>query len=413
MEFLLWFLGGFVFGGGVMYFIRPRGANPDVSAAVDYLKQELATARRENADLISQVAHAKAQIQTLEHVRGEMLAEFKNVSAQLLESSRKSAVEQQTKNFDTTITPFKERLEKMNADFNAQIKDMLKNATENRTSIQEQLKSMMASSTSLQKEAADLTAALRGNKKIQGNWGEIQVGRLFEILGWQDGVQYEYQKHLSDNRDIPDYIVHMPGDKHFVVDAKVSLNSYMDYLATEDPSEKNKMWKSFVDAIKNHITELGKKNYSAVVDRKFDYVCMFMPLEHAYIELMNRDKEIYKFAYDNGVTIATPSLLLPMLRTIDTLMKIEKQNQNVGRIVEMAEKLYNKYANFTEDYEKIGKAISGLQKSYDDSKLKLTGRGGMASWLEKMKKQGGLTNLKTPALEIADDNDAGDENDDE
>ena len=402
------FVVGLFLGAGIMYLMRPRG-NKDLSAAMDYLKQELATVRRENTDLIGRIAAAQTQIQTLEHVRGEMLTEFKNVSAELLESSRKSAVEQQTKNFDTTITPFKERLEKMNADFNAQIKDMLKNTTENRTSIQEQLKSMMASSTSLQKEAADLTAALRGNKKIQGNWGEIQVGRLFEILGWQDGVQYEYQKHLSDNRDIPDYIVHMPGDKHFVVDAKVSLNSYMDYLATEDAIEKNKLWKSFVDAIKNHITELGKKNYSAVVDRKFDYVCMFMPLEHAYIELMNRDKEIYKFAYDNGVTIATPSLLLPMLRTIDTLMKIEKQNQNVGRVVEMAEKLYNKYANFTDDYEKIGKAISGLQKSYDDSKVKLTGKGGMASWLEKMKKQGGLTNLKTPALEITDDNDAGDD----
>jgi len=408
MEILLGFVVGLFLGAGIMYLMRPRG-NKDLSAAMDYLKQELATVRRENTDLIGRIAAAQTQIQTLEHVRGEMLTEFKNVSAELLESSRKSAVEQQTKNFDTTITPFKERLEKMNADFNAQIKDMLKNTTENRTSIQEQLKSMMASSTSLQKEAADLTAALRGNKKIQGNWGEIQVGRLFEILGWQDGVQYEYQKHLSDNRDIPDYIVHMPGDKHFVVDAKVSLNSYMDYLATEDAIEKNKLWKSFVDAIKNHITELGKKNYSAVVDRKFDYVCMFMPLEHAYIELMNRDKEIYKFAYDNGVTIATPSLLLPMLRTIDTLMKIEKQNQNVGRVVEMAEKLYNKYANFTDDYEKIGKAISGLQKSYDDSKVKLTGKGGMASWLEKMKKQGGLTNLKTPALEITDDNDAGDD----
>lgn len=402
MEILLGFIIGFIAGGGIIYLIRPK-APKDMSGAIDYLKQELATLRSENADLIGRIAAAQTQIKTLEHVRGEMLTEFKNVSAELLEASRKSAVEQQTKNFDTTISPFKERLEKMNADFNAQIKDMLKNTTENRASIQEQIKSMMASSTSLQKEAADLTEALRGKKKLQGNWGEIQVGRLFEILGWQDGVQYEYQKHLSDNRDIPDYIVHMPGDKHFVVDAKVSLNSYMDYLASDDEAEKSRLWKAFVDATKKHIVELGNKHYNTVVDKKFDYVCMFMPLEHAYIELMNRDKDIYKYAYDNGVAIATPSLLLPMLRTIDTLMKIEKQNQNVGKIVDMASDLYNKYANFTAEYDKIGNAISSLQKNYDASKIKLTGKGGMASLLEKMKKQGGLTNVKTPALELNDE----------
>ncbi len=401
MEIALAFFVGLLIGAGVTYFMRPHGDKTD-NGAIEYLKQELATARRENTDLIGRIAAANAQIKTLEHVRGEMLGEFKNVSAELLEISRKSAVEQQTKNFDISITPFKERLEKMTVDFNTQIKEMLKNTTENRASIQEQLKNMMASSSSLQKEAADLTEALRGKKKLQGNWGEIQVERLFEILGWQVGVQYDVQKHLSDNRDIPDYIVHMPGDKHFVVDAKMSLNSYMDYLAADDDAEKSKLWRAFVDATKKHISELGNKNYNMVVDKKFDYVCMFMPLEHAYIELMNRDKEIYKYAYDNGVAIATPSLLLPMLRTIDTLMKIEKQNQNVGRVVEMAENLYNKYAAFSVEYKKIGGAIESLQNVYNDSHKKLTGRGGMASLLEKMKKQGGLTNVKTPALEIND-----------
>lgn len=401
MEIALAFFVGLLIGAGVAYFMRPHSDKTD-NGAIEYLKQELATARRENTDLIGHIAAANAQIKTLEHVRGEMLGEFKNVSAELLEMSRKSAVEQQTKNFDISITPFKERLEKMTTDFNTQIKEMLKNTTENRASIQEQLKNMMASSSSLQKEAADLTEALRGKKKLQGNWGEIQVERLFEILGWQVGVQYDVQKHLSDNRDIPDYIVHMPGDKHFVVDAKMSLNSYMDYLATDDDAEKSKLWRAFVDATKKHISELGNKNYNMVVDKKFDYVCMFMPLEHAYIELMNQDKEIYKYAYDNGVAIATPSLLLPMLRTIDTLMKIEKQNQNVGRVVEMAENLYNKYAAFSVEYKKIGGAIESLQNVYNDSHKKLTGRGGMASLLEKMKKQGGLTNVKTPALEIND-----------
>ena len=171
------------------------------------------------------------------------------------------------------------------------------------------------------------------------------------------------------------------------------------------------MWKSFVDAIKNHITELGKKNYSAVVDRKFDYVCMFMPLEHAYIELMNRDKEdIYKYAFDNGVTIATPSLLLPMLRTIDTLMNVEKQSKNVGKIVEFAEKLYDKYAGFTEDYVKIGNALKTLDKNYKEGMGKLaTGSGSMSSWFNKIKKQGGLSVTKNLAITSEDTDNGGDD----
>ncbi|MFQ6778327.1 MAG: DNA recombination protein RmuC [Alphaproteobacteria bacterium] len=395
---------GIILGVIIGYFMYHRGGN-DGGVVIDMLKTELSNLRRENVRLIGECAGAREKISTLENVRGEMLREFKNVSSELLDATRKSALEEQQKNMGITITPFREQLEKMKTDFDAQIKDMLKNSTENRASLEEQIKNMMESSGALKKEASDLTTALRGNKKVQGNWGEIQVERLFEILGWEPGVQYEAQKHLSDNHDIPDYIVHMPGDKHFVVDAKMSLNSYMDYLSCEDLIEKNRLWKCFVDATKKHITELGDKNYNRVVDKKFDYVCMFMPLEHAYIELMNRDKEdIYKYAYDRGVVIATPSLLLPMLRTIDTLMRVEKQSKNVEKIVEYAEKLYEKYAGFTEDYKKIGTALDTIQNAYNGGLNKLSdGRGSISGWFDKIKKQGGLSVSKNIALPYKDE----------
>ncbi len=406
------FIIGAIVGAIVGYFSHPK--NNDLSAANDLLKAQIADARRENANLIARTAAAEERVRNLTNVREEMLKDFKNISAELLTQTRKAANEEQTKNLNTTIAPFREQIEKLTTDFNKQIKDMLKDSTENRASIEGQLKNMMESSSALKKEAADLTDALRGKKKLQGNWGEIQIARLFEILGWQEGVQFDAQSHLSGGRDIPDYIVHMPGDKHFVVDAKMSLNSYMDYLATDDPAQKQHYWRAFVDATKKHIVELGKKNYNAVVDCKFDYVCMFMPLEHAYIELMNGDRDnIYKFAYDNGVAIATPSLLLPMLRTIDTLMKVEKQSKNVERIVEYAKKLYEKYAGFTEDYKKIGNALDTLRTTYDAGMGKLVdGRGSISGWLEKLKKQGGLPVTKQLVLP-AKDTDMDEDEDDE
>lgn len=412
MDLISVFVGiliGVAIGFVIARTMRTQNASPD--ASIGLLKEQIARMQRENANLIARASSADARVKMLEDMRGKMMAEFKNISMDVLAQTRKMANEEQTQTLNTTITPFRTQIEKLTDDFNKQIKDILKNSTENRASLESQIKNMMDSSAALKKEASDLTEALRGKKKLQGNWGEIQVERLFELLGWQEGVQFEAQKHLSNGRDIPDYIVHMPGDKHFVVDAKMSLNSYMDYLATDDAAEKQRLWRAFVDATKKHIEELGNKNYNQVVDRKFDYVCMFMPLEHAYIELMNRDKDdIYKYAFENGVTIATPSLLLPMLRTIDTLMRVEKQSKNVSKIVEYAEKLYEKYAGFTEDYKKIGDGLNNARKLYDDGLKKLTtGRGSISGWFDKIKKQGGLTVSKNLALSADKVDDSDDE----
>ena len=412
MDLISVFVGiliGVAIGFVIARTMRTQNASPD--ASIGLLKEQIARVQRENANLIARASSADARVKMLEDMRGRMMAEFKNISMDVLAQTRKMANEEQTQTLNTTITPFRTQIEKLTDDFNKQIKDILKNSTENRASLESQIKNMMDSSAALKKEASDLTEALRGKKKLQGNWGEIQVERLFELLGWQEGVQFEAQKHLSNGRDIPDYIVHMPGDKHFVVDAKMSLNSYMDYLATDDAAEKQRLWRAFVDATKKHIEELGNKNYNQVVDRKFDYVCMFMPLEHAYIELMNRDKDdIYKYAFENGVTIATPSLLLPMLRTIDTLMRVEKQSKNVSKIVEYAEKLYEKYAGFTEDYKKIGEELTRAQTAYDGGLKKLTdGRGSISGWFDKIKKQGGLTVSKNLALSADKVDDSDDE----
>ncbi len=382
---IVYLIAGIVVGIVIGRLSKPQADTAGLERVNLEYKKEIDKTRDEIKRLVAERADINARYDELKKAREVMPLEFESLSNKVLESQIKNATEKQTKTLDDFMKPFREQMVLMQ-----------KQATENKTSFEEQIKYVK----DWHKEAIELKDALRGKKKLQGNWGEIQIERLFEILGWEKGVQYSVQEHASGGRDIPDYIVNMADGRRFVVDAKMSLNSYMDYFAADEGVEKNAKWREFVDATKKHITELGAKNYQDAIDNKFDYVCMFMPLEHAYIELMNRNDDIYRFAYENGVTIATPSLLLPLLRSIDTIFKIEKQNKNVVKIVDMTKKLYEKYVGFTEDYKTIGTNLERLQKAFDDGNKKLTsGSGNLSGWFEKIRKQGGISVNKTIALE--------------
>jgi DNA recombination protein RmuC len=178
--------------------------------------------------------------------------------------------------------------------------------------------------------------------------------------------------------------VYLSEGKNFVIDAKATLNSYIDYVNEQDDAERTKHWKKFVDATRAHIDELSKMGYNKIVDDKFDFVCMFMPFEHAYIDLMAREKDIYKYAFEKNIAIVTPSLLLPMLRTIDTLMRVEKQNRSVKQAIDLIEKMKDSYVGFLEEYEKVGKKISSLKVDFDDAKKKLDGRQGVSGYMKKV-----------------------------
>ncbi|MDR0449255.1 MAG: DNA recombination protein RmuC [Rickettsiales bacterium] len=325
-------------------------------------------------------------------VNSKMADQFKLISAELLEHQKKSVAETQQEKLGVMLDPL-----------NNQIKDVIKNFTENKVSFAEQMKNMIAQSGALQKEAADLANALK-HKKQQGNWGEFQLERIFEILGFVEGREYSKEEFArgEDGRAVrPDYVLNLPNNRRVIIDSKLSLESYMKFANTEDPAERKKYIKEFVAATKKHIDTLGGKEYqNKLKDSQLDYVFMFMPLEHSYLAALEEEPELYQYSFKNNVALATPSLLFPMMRTIDTMLKIDKRDKNIESVVDMVNKLYEKYVGFTESFADVGERLKKANESYGTALDRISkGNGNMAGWIAKIKDKSGIQSNKKPAIE--------------
>ena len=313
---------------------------------------------------------------------------FKNISNEIIKQQRSDFTEQQK----NVLDPFKEQL---NA-FKISIDNINKTNIENKTSLEEQIKNLSINNENLQKEARDLTIALKGEKKTQGNWGEFQLERLLEISGLKEGVDYSKQETtISEDGEIhrPDFIINLPDNKRVIVDSKVSLNNYLNYVNSEDKKDKENFLKEYIKDLKNHIKELGDKKYQKELkSQSLDYVFMFVPLERAYIDAIDNcidNTDIFKYAYDNNVAIATPSSLIPVLRIIKHLWSIETQNKKTEKIVELGKNIYEKLYNFQEKMKNIGENIKKLGNTYSESyKYLYTGNANVFKSAENLKSCG-------------------------
>jgi len=301
-----------------------------------------------------------------------------------------------------------EQMDKLKAEFDNKVKALIKDSAESKTSFAEQMKSMMAQSGALQKEAADLANALK-HKKQQGNWGEFQLERIFEILGFEEGREYDKEVFAkSEGGNVrPDYVLNLPNNRRVIIDSKLSLESYVKYANAEDEAEKKKYIKEFVAATKKHIDKLGSKEYqSKLKDSQLDYVFMFMPLEHSYLMALEEEPELYQYSFKNNVALATPSLLFPTMRTIDTILKLDKRDKNIEEVIDMVNKLYDKYVGFTESFGDIGDKLDKAQKSYESARGQLSsGKGNMSGWLDKIRGKSGIQSNKKIAIEFDGSND--------
>ena len=357
---------------------------------------------QENAKITTQLAHEKQRVEDMKAVREELGLTFKNISHEILKEQKKDFGEAQKLTFDAHITPLKSEIQS----FKTQIAEMNKEHLVGRTSLSEQLKQFEKMNLSLQKEAAELANALKGNKKLQGNWGEIQLEKLFEITGLKENINYQKQEssQTDEGRKIPDYILTLPDNRQVIIDAKVSLNHYMQYINTEDPDEKEQSLRQYIADIRNHIKRLSSKEYAKLLQaQSLDFVFMFMPLEHAYIEALQCEPRLYENAYQNNVAITTPSSLLPVLRTIELLWKIEKRHKNVERIADLGGQLYDKLVNFSESMVNMGTHLGRAQQAYDEALKRLKdGRGNAIQTAEKLRELGANTS-KTFDVQLIED----------
>ena len=329
------------------------------------------------------------KIRLLKEAKEELSKEFQHLSSQIFEEKTKQFSQTHKSQFEMLLQPFREQI----ANFSLQSKEQFLSETKERHLLRDELLRLKQMNEQLSQDALNLTKALKGENKTQGNWGEIVLERVLEQSGLREGVEYELQKSYK-NEDgktyRPDVIVHLPHERDVIIDAKVSLAAYDRYVAADDANEKQQALKEHLLSVSSHIKGLGTKRYEKLEGVKtLDYVLLFMPIEGAFMLALQEDGSFFKRAYENNILVVSPATLLVTLRTIEHIWRTRRQEESAQEIVKEAEAMYEKLVLFVEDMEAIGGALSKTQSSYESAMKRLSfGRGNVIARAQKLKELG-------------------------
>ena len=370
------------------------------------LKQEaLITEARllaENQSLSDRLVKQKAE---LEDLQKRLTLEFENIATRILRQNATEFRENNLKTLGDILTPFRERIQS----FEKQVQDTYNLELRDKASLQQEVKGLFELSKKLSEEANNLTRALKGDVKKQGNWGEVILERVLERSGLTKGVEYEMQYSVrSNDGDVlrPDVVIKLPDNKHLVVDSKVSLVAYEQFVSADLPEEKERHLKAHIESIRNHIKGLGEKNYQNAegIDSP-DFVLLFMPIEPAFSAAVQLDTDLFNFAWERKIVIVSPSTLLATLRTVSSVWKHEKQTQNAIEIARQGGEMFDKFTAFLKDMEAIGELIGRLEKVYGEAKKKLVdGKGNLINKARKLEQLGAKASKAFPATFLTNDN---------
>lgn len=333
--------------------------------------------------------NAEEKIQLLDEAKEALRSQFENLANQIFEKKSKSFDELQQKNLGMLLQPFREQI----TQFSKQTEERFVKESSDRAVLHKEISLLKTLNERIGEDALNLTKALKGENKLQGNWGEIVLERILEQSGLREGSEYETQGTFKDENGRilrPDVIVHLPQEKDIIIDSKVSLVAYEAFMTAEDPADKERALKQHLQSIQMHIKGLSEKRYENLPGvRTLDFVLLFMPIEGAFLLALEQDNSFFKTAYEHNIMVVGPSTLLVTLRTIEHIWRTERQEQNAQEIVRQAENLLDKFAAFAEDMNKIGVNIERTQNAYDDAMNKLsTGKGNLIRRAENMKKLG-------------------------
>tara|TARA_B110000459_G_scaffold125243_1_gene137569 strand:+ start:2024 stop:3427 length:1404 start_codon:yes stop_codon:yes gene_type:complete len=366
----------------------------NLSEQKSLLLTENAQLKESNQNVTDKLTDQKAEVDQLQK---KFTLEFENIANKLLKQNTTDFAEANQKRLSEILDPLKENIKT----FEAKVDETYEKELKDRTSLIEQIKSLEKLNTQMSEDAHNLTKALKGDNKAQGNWGELILEKVLESSGLIDGEEYKTQYSTTNdegNRIQPDVIILLPENKHIIVDAKVSLIAYQNYINSEDKEAQENSLKNHITSVKSHIKGLSEKHYTTGkgIDSP-DFVLLFMPIESSFGLAMQADNHLYQYAWDKKVVIVTPSTLLATLKTIKSVWNNEKQTKNAIEIARQAGALHDKFVGFIEDMGRIKKSLEQSNIAYDKAFVKLkTGSGNLIDATIRIKKLGAKTKKQLP-----------------
>ncbi|WP_179348814.1 DNA recombination protein RmuC [Winogradskyella pacifica] len=379
----------------------------DLKETISKIEIEREAIRREKDFLNTELSRRNSEYENLEKAnlkRDEELVlqqeqlrkDFELMASKILDEKSEKFTLQNKENIKNILNPLQEKIQL----FEKKVDDTQKESISMHSALKEQLVGLKDLNQIMAKEATNLTRALKGDSKTQGNWGELVLERVLEKSGLEKDREYFVQQNFQredGSRVMPDVVLHLPDSKKMIIDSKVSLTAYEQFVNAED-DQRPLFLKAHVNSIKKHVDQLSAKNYQDLYDIESpDFVLMFIPIEPAFAVAINEDNSLYNKAFEQNIVIVTPSTLLATLRTIDSMWNNEKQQQNALEIAKQAGALYDKFEGLVIDLTGVGKKIDAAKSDYSSAMNKLVdGKGNLISRVEKIKKMGAKAKKSLP-----------------
>ncbi|OMP31256.1 DNA recombination protein RmuC [Mangrovimonas sp. DI 80] len=379
----------------------------ELKTSVSKIEEEREDIRREKEFLNTELARRNSEYENLQRLnlkREEELEErqqqlrkdFELLATKILDEKSEKFTIQNKENIKNILNPLQEKIHL----FEKKVEDTQKESISMHSALKEQLLGLKDLNQQMTKEATNLTKALKGDSKMQGNWGELVLERVLEKSGLEKDREYFVQQNFTredGTRVLPDVVLHLPDNKRMIIDSKVSLTDYERFV-NADEEHRPQFLKAHVNSIRRHVDQLSEKNYHDLYDMESpDFVLLFIPIEPAFAVAINDDNSLYNKAFEKNIVIVTPSTLLATLRTIDTMWNNEKQQQNAIEIARQAGALYDKFEGLVKDLTGVGKKLDDAKKDYSSAMNKLVdGRGNLITSVEKLKKLGAKAKKALP-----------------
>lgn len=369
--------------------------------------QALQRAIRLEAELDSERKQVQHRIDSLNEAKEALTNQFKNLANEILEDKTKKFTEQNAQQLDILLKPLQSKL----TEFKEQVSNSYEKESRERFALKNEIERLANLNLKMSDEARSLTNALKGDSKIQGNWGELVLESILESSGLRKGEEYLVQDshtQADGSRLQPDVIIKLPEGRHLVIDSKVSITAYARHTEAATTDEADKELLAHIQSIRQHIQGLSGKNYAGIADiASVDFVLMFIPIEPAFLSALKSAPNLYQDALSKNIVLVCPSTLMATLRTVAHLWRQDQQNKNAMEIARQCANLYDKFVGFVEDLEQIGKRLDQAQSSYHDAFNKLkTGKGNLIKAAEKVKELGVKPNKMIASNLLTQDDDS-------